>query len=799
MVLIATFASGFKLVYKPRGMAVDVHFQSLLEWLNGRGARPGFRTLTVLDRGSYGWVEFANAASCQTDGEVRRFYERLGGYLAILYALEATDFHYENLIAAGEHPVLLDLEAFFHPRLGELDAPQRDNGASTAIYDSVLSVGLLPQRIHIQATADSIDLSGIGRSDGELTPHRVPHWESAGTDEMRYARRRVELTEGKNRPVLNGAAIDVLDYAESIAAGFTDTYQRLCEHRAGLLAADGPVAAFAADQVRVVLRPTWTYGLLLNESFHPDVLHDALDRDRLFDRLWVDTSDGCYQRVIASELEDLQNADIPMFTARPDSCDLWTSSGRRIAGFFREPGMALVRRRIERLGDDDLQRQLWFLRASLAAMSAGSDQMPPVIRRSSHERPEERIEADTERLLAGAQAVGNRLEGLALRDGDGVSWLGLTLTSANYWCPVALGANLYHGLAGVALFLGYLGGITGQERYTALAEGAMRTARRQVEHALKHVTTIGAFEGWGGSIYALTHLGALWKQPELWAEAERIVGHLPDLIEQDERLDIIGGAAGCIGGLVSLYRCTRSEHALAAAIQCGERLLASSRNMEQGIGWVTSADSTPPLTGFSHGAAGVAWALLEAGALSGQERFRRAAQDAMAYERGLFSAERGNWPDLRPPQTPGQEPRAEQNRFMTAWCHGASGIGLARLHALQHLEDPEIRHEIDIALKTTLVQGFGGTHCLCHGDLGNLELVLQAASALSDHPCRAHIRELCSGVLQSIAKYGWLCAVPLQVETPGLMLGLAGIGYGLLRQAVPTRVPSVLLLEPPRT
>jgi len=29
------------------------------------------------------------------------------------------------------------------------------------------------------------------------------------------------------------------------------------------------------------------------------------------------------------------------------------------------------------------------------------------------------------------------------------------------------------------------------------------------------------------------------------------------------------------------------------------------------------------------------------------------------------------------------------------------------------------------------------------------------------------------------------------------MIGLAGIGYGLLRLAEPTRVPSVLVLEPP--
>ena len=59
-VLIATFSSGFKLVYKPKSMAVDAHFQELLSWINERGNHPKLRTLKVLDRGSYGWSEFVS-------------------------------------------------------------------------------------------------------------------------------------------------------------------------------------------------------------------------------------------------------------------------------------------------------------------------------------------------------------------------------------------------------------------------------------------------------------------------------------------------------------------------------------------------------------------------------------------------------------------------------------------------------------------------------------------------------------------------------------------------------------------
>ncbi len=63
-------------------------------------------------------------------------------------------------------------------------------------------------------------------------------------------------------------------------------------------------------------------------------------------------------------------------------------------------------------------------------------------------------------------------------------------------------------------------------------------------------------------------------------------------------------------------------------------------------------------------------------------------------------------------------------KFMTAWCHGAPGIGLARLDCLPHLGDAATRAEIQTALATTLAEGFGMNHSLCDGDLGNLELLL---------------------------------------------------------------------------
>jgi type 2 lantibiotic biosynthesis protein LanM len=794
-VRILKFSSGLKLVYKPRPVGVEAHFQELLDWFNDQGMQPAFRTLRILDCGRHGWTEFVAAASCESPEQVRRFYQRQGAYLAVLYALEATDFHFENIIAAGEDPMPVDLESLFHPLIGQAGREHAEQLAMNKIGSSVLKVGLLPQPSWVFGQSEGVDLSGLASLPGQLSPSPVPRWEAGGTDRMRLTRERVEIPAGNNRATLNGAEVNVAEYTGAVAEGFTNCYRLLLRHGNDLVAEGGPLARFADDEVRVILRPTYTYGLLLRESFHPDVLRNALDRDRLFDRLWTGVEQGPHlERLIPSERQDLEGGDIPIFTTRPNSRALWNSSRHSIGEVFDESGLALTEKRIRQLNEQDCSEQLWFIRASLATLAAGQDVAARPVFRLAAAEPK----AEAPRLLAAACKVGDRLEATALESGREASWISVVPIGKRNWIFTPLGMDLYDGLPGVALFLAYLGSVTSNERYRTLAESALMALRHQVRRARPAPALVGGFEGWGGIIYALAHLGMLWQQPTLLAEAESLVEFLPELIGQDEQLDMISGSAGCAVSLAVLHTCAPSDRTLAAAIQCGDRLLIRAQPMERGAGWSAGAKQTKPLSGFSHGAAGIAWALLELAALTGQDRFRVGALAAIEYERSLFSPEACNWPDLR--DHAALDFRADGNGgFGTTWCHGAPGIGLGRLHCLRHLDDRNIRAEIDAALKTTLAQGFGGNHCLCHGDLGNLELLLQASLMLKDPQWSMQLECFSSRILGSIERHGWLCGNPMEVQRPGLMTGLAGIGYELLRLAAPTRVPSVLALAPPLT
>ena len=164
------------------------------------------------------------------------------------------------------------------------------------------------------------------------------------------------------------------------------------------------------------------------------------------------------------------------------------------------------------------------------------------------------------------------------------------------------------------------------------------------------------------------------------------------------------------------------------------------------------------------------------------------------YERSLYRPDKRNWPDLREGTAPEGAP---EPHFMWSWCHGAPGIGLGRLASLPWLDDSTIRAEIEIAVESTIENGFGRNHSLCHGDLGNLELITLAAEKLGRPDWNERAGRIAGGILAGLAERGPLFGLPGGTEPPGMMTGLAGIGYGLLRLSAPRRVPSVLILEGP--
>jgi type 2 lantibiotic biosynthesis protein LanM len=548
---------------------------------------------------------------------------------------------------------------------------------------------------------------------------------------------------------------------------------------------------------RVVVRSTRSYGLLLSESLHPSLLQDGLRRDLFFDALWQQVPQQPFlESLIPHECDDLQRLDIPLFTTRPECQDIFTSAGDRVQDFFVQSGWQAAQERLAALDADDAERQVWLMRAAFAGRlsAAGRRRASPRVH-SGPVRPEAAV--DPCRAVGAAVRIGQRIATLAIHAKHEVTWLRLTNRSDGRWITAPLGMDLYDGISGVALFLAFLGDISGRTEITALADKAAATLLRQLETQKVSHTAIGLFNGWGGPLFTLAHLGMLWRRDDLLQTAAEIVDHAAPLVAEDRSLDVVGGAAGCILALAAAAPALRMQGVDDLARLCGAHLAREAISMDGGAAWPSGVGGQKPLTGFSHGAAGMALALCRSTGFADDERRLSLARSAIDYERSLFSERERNWPDLRTETSgaalaPGEAPSAP-----AFWCHGAAGIGLARIGMLEHFADEQARREleadIEIACATTLREGFSSNHSLCHGSVGNLELLWLARRRLGMGLDNTEIDARTDDVLAEIDDGRWCCGHPKEIESIGLMTGLAGIGYGLLRLAYPQRVPSVLL------
>ena len=120
-----------------------------------------------------------------------------------------------------------------------------------------------------------------------------------------------------------------------------------------------------------------------------------------------------------------------------------------------------------------------------------------------------------------------------------------------------------------------------------------------------------------------------------------------------------------------------------------------------------------------------------------------------------------------------------------------SHVPSARLAMLRAgIDTPQIRQELDIAVRTTSAKGFDGNDSLIFGSFGNIELLVCynecfGQDALPDLPKRV------SRMLDRIERNGLDLAAPAAFPI-GMMSGATGVAYQCLRLARMRQVPSVL-------
>lgn len=393
-------------------------------------------------------------------------------------------------------------------------------------------------------------------------------------------------------------------------------------------------------------------------------------------------------------------------------------------------------------------------------------------------------------LLIGAEGIGRRLVRAALWYNERCTWMGIAPhprqtsdQSDGQWYR-ALGADIYTGTSGVALFLAELALASGDSDARRTALGAIRQAI-DITEQLALPEQLGLYTGWTGIALAAARTGIVLGEASLIDHATHLLKRCWDVHHQAHTHDILSGRAGAIIALTLLRDLLDAPCALELAARLAEPLI---RSLEIHHHRSTSVGFS---NGFVDGAAGVGYALLELFQVTGDERYRKAAAQALTRVRGHIAT-----PDLDIQGL--MDGNTDHPTILPhAFAYGTPGIALAWLRACTLLDDTTYRPAALMEIRTTrwmIEQALRTRISISPLDqhlVSNAEVLLEGRAVLGptcdDDMALVHTLAITSSDYYSertVNRYE-------EVDYPGLLTGMAGVGYFYLRLHDPA-IPSIL-------
>lgn len=511
--------------------------------------------------------------------------------------------------------------------------------------------------------------------------------------------------DGENLPFSAEKTGTIYAHLSETLRGFEAAYQVALTHKEEISALlDG----FSSCHFRQILRPTTAYAAIIDylqtlpEDRRLPTATALLERAYLRD---IDPNrlEKC-RKVADEEIRAVLAGQIPLFHVRGDGTDLLDADAVAQADFLALSPVDAAKQRLNELSETDMTRQAAILERAIRAADPAPRAIPVISGR-----------------FAPGEQIGNRI---TQRQLPGGGWF--ELTTEGIFAPLGLG--LYSGLAGLGCMYAALYRKTEKAEYLRQTEQICQQILSQISQKSITATneTVSLGSGIAGIALALRHISDLTDQPAYAAAAAQCLTWLTPGHADGDYLNGVGALP-------------------VAYVRCG---VTPSADMTS---WLADVLSQPvETTGVAHGAAGRALSLSALG--------KREQSDALIrWEKQYFIPEKGNWQDIRDPKNPG---------FMSGWCSGAPGIGMAR----QAMDE---NHPDIAAAKAFLAkQTQSRRHSLCCGTAARL----MAASRLG-----VPVDQLFTELAEA-EKTGHLRLIQ-PVDTPevpiSLMQGAAGVAYAL--------------------
>lgn len=705
-----------------------------------------------MDREEYFWEKFIFSNPLNSETEAEEFYRRVGYLLAYAYILNISDLHFENLISGSIIPTLIDVETIFSISPYETIA---DNKATLKIIDrskdSVLSTGLLPI-----AEADKIfggDTSGvlggtfIGEAKIVINNNR---------DDIRIEKKKYQVNNQDHLPYIlddtgEKSYLNAADYIEFIKSGFKELANFFIKDKVYL---ESLYRGCSDIQTRILFRNTRDYSLVRQLLISP--VYSNQERI-LFDKMANRLSEYNNNSLIESERKQLLKMDIPYFYMNTTSLEIM--DGDSVIWKLPDSALDEAIKKLRNLDEKTIEEQIALIEFSIKTPQAlYSTELQEEYKK--YQITSNNLNTVTEGLKTLVDIVLN--DEIYSMEDDSVNWLTLKVTDYDAFELVPMDNSVYEGLAGVAIAL--------SEAYN-LVDSAQQ---EKIYTCLKRIfcTLVKSKDKVSSNSFYLGKLGlcsAIYRISSITGE------EIPDdisILQNEYFLDFNNFQADFLSSFPSEIVALRNRNDVIKNLsQSLDKLRELAIHSEDFISWDNLESNNVSL---AHGNLGNEVALL---LLAGRLKDNQALE-LFKKAKNFDSRQKLNkgWIDKRNSGTSAN------------WCHGSTGVLVARLAQLQvddkykilsNSERKELERDVEHAVEQIIEIGFDMTNfSLCHGISGNLLALSYYMNCLEGEKA-TKLKAIVDREYKKLHLFGldkgWMCSFNTKYNVYGLMTGISGI------------------------
>ncbi|MCI2928350.1 type 2 lanthipeptide synthetase LanM [Staphylococcus hominis] len=736
-VAILEFDDGKKVVYKPKSLKIASKIDGLMQYLN-ENHNTQFYIIKRLVKDNYTFEEFVAQMNAKSVDDIKEYYKNYGELIGLSYIMNGSDFHYENIIAYGKNPVIIDMETFLH----QLAPLQTENKIKNAIRDklaeSVIGSSMLPVKIMKERSNDGlqgVDLSGLSYGRNKF-PFNVLVIKDPATDEMRYEWDKSYIEECQNVPMYKDELFPYEKYKEFIYEGFVLFLNEIKNNK--LTITKYIETHFSNVKVRQIIRPTQKYTDLLRFSYHPTCMENAIEREKVLHNLWAYPYKN---KLLAKyEFEEMLNGDIPQFFINTNKKSIFSNNDKEIKDIFSETPLEIVKRKIRHLNRQEINEQLNTIKSSLQDFKFQDYNSMDIVKNTQSYTKDD--------IIWLIEKINNTILENAIIDDENEVITFLEINDGFETEVMSISEGLYNGISGIYLFFvirDYLKQDNYNERYRKYILNLVLNNSKNMK--------VNAFFGKGSLMFPLLVEYKLMQNKDTLDLLEKLAKEIMD-VEISSSFDWLYGSSNMIPLFNELYKITKKT----IYKDFVERIAINLR-----------IDDESDYIGFAHGKSSIYYINRYTNI------FTYKTLNKIIQEENNF-IKNGKWMSQK-----------SSEKYFSGWCKGDLGIEISRIQSFTEFEEDFIemcKKSMDLKMNNTL----------CHGNASLIELLLLAQNkgVINSFEFKNQVELVLSNIFHNYNKNNRFYVYSgLYGEALGMFTGISGVGYQLGR-LIDNKIPNIL-------